>query len=113
MLGNGPSFTVNELNGGRWTPALVKPLPASASATSPHLTVGPDGAPVAAWVDSGRATFTRWTGTAWDARAGLFSALNPLDPSRTPEVVVDARGTIWVAWQEDGGTRVHVWMSNY
>jgi hypothetical protein len=76
--------------------------------------LAPDGSPVVAWVDTSKGVrlgVARWTGTAWDTRLGLFNAgQNPAN-TIVPELVVDPRGSVWVAWKE--GTEIQVWMSNH
>lgn len=96
-----------------WTEVVPMPLTTSASWNAPRLALAPNGAPVVAWVDttSGvRLGVARWTGTAWDTRFGLFNAgQNP--STIVPELVVDARESVWVSWME--GMAIQVWMSNY
>jgi hypothetical protein len=50
-------------------------------------------------------------GTAWDTKFGLFNAGQNPPNNIVPELVVDARGKIWIAWRE--GTAAQVWASNY
>ena len=96
-----------------WTEPFAA-LTTSNSWIAPRLALASDGSPVVAWTDTSsgvRIGVARWTAGAWDTRFGLFNAgQNPLN-TIVPELVVDARGNIWVAWQE--GTAAQVWMSNY
>jgi hypothetical protein len=96
-----------------WVPVVMN-LTTSSSWSAPRLALGNDGAPVAAWLDTSngvRIGVARWTGTSWDTRFGTFNAgQNPLN-NIVPELAVDAKGKIWVAWQE--GPAAQVWMSNY
>ena len=100
--------------GASWTEVTSTPLTTSSSWNAPRLALAPDGSPVVAWVDTSsgvRLGVARWTGTAWDTRFGLFNAgQNPAN-TIVPELVVDAKGSVWVAWME--GTAIQVWMSNY
>ena len=87
--------------------------------------VDPSDRPIVAWREQTGSFPTydayaaRWDGTAWVrlngtgfmGGAGLFNAgQNPANDI-VPELVVDARGKIWVAWRE--GTAAQVWASNY
>ena len=97
-----------------WLEAVSLPLTTRASWSAPRLALGPDGAPVAAWLDTSngvRIGVARWTGTAWDKRFGVFNAGQNPPNNIVPELALDAQGTIWVAWQE--GPAAQVWMSNY
>jgi hypothetical protein len=95
-------------------PEATSALTTSSAWSAPRIALAPDGAPVVAWLDTSagvRVGVARWTGTAWDTRFGVFNAgQNPLN-NIVPELVVDARGKIWVAWKE--GTAAQVWSSNY
>lgn len=95
-------------------PEATTALTTSTSWRSPRLALAPNGSPVVAWLDTSngvRIGVARWTGTAWDTKVGLFNAgQNPANDI-VPELVVDARGKIWVAWRE--GTVAQVWASNY
>jgi hypothetical protein len=95
-------------------PEATTALTTSTSWRSPRLALAPNGSPVVAWLDTSsgvRIGVARWTGTAWDTKFGLFNAgQNPANDI-VPELVVDARGKIWVAWRE--GTAAQVWASNY
>jgi hypothetical protein len=78
------------------------------------LTTGVDHLPVVAWLDTtgpAKVGLARWTGTAWNARDGLFNANGIVLNTESPGVMVDARGSAWVSWRE--GSSVNVWMSNY
>jgi hypothetical protein len=97
-----------------WTEALSSALTTSPSWNAPRLALAPDGSPVVAWVDTNsgvRLGVARWTAGAWDTRFGLFNAGQNPPNTIVPELVVDARGSVWVAWME--GTAAQVWMSNY
>lgn len=97
-----------------WADATATPLTMAGAWTAPRLVLSPDGAPVVAWLDTSsgvRIGVARWTGAAWDTRFGLFNAGQSPANNVVPELVVDARGRIWVAWRE--GTAIQVWMSNY
>lgn len=95
-------------------PEVTSPLTTSSSWSGPRIALAADGAPVVAWFDTSsgvRVGIAKWTGTAWDTKYGLFNAgQNPTTDS-PPELVIDARGKIWVAWKE--GSAAQVWSSNY
>jgi hypothetical protein len=95
-------------------PEATTALTTSSSWSGPRIALTPSGAPVVAWLDTTgpiRIGVARWTGTAWDTKFGLFNAGQNPPNNIVPELVVDARGKIWVAWQE--GTAAQVWSSNY
>jgi hypothetical protein len=105
--------TLDHFSSGAWLPAISTPLPVSANWGGPHLVTGTDHQPVVAWVDTTaplHVGLARWTGTAWNARAGLFNA-GGVVASEAPGVLVDGRGSVWVFWREGGAA--NVWMSNY
>lgn len=88
-------------------------MPVGTNAGNLHLVSGPDRQPVVAWLDTAAPLhigLARWTGGAWNARAGLFNA-GGVVTSEAPGVVVDGRGSVWVFWRESGVA--NVWMSNY
>jgi Bacterial Ig-like domain/Bacterial Ig domain len=106
--------SVYHFSSGAWLPAVSAPVPTSGTVGGFHLTTGTDHLPVVAWLDSTgpvKVGLARWTGTAWNARAGLFSANGVVLNTESPGVLVDARGSAWVSWRE--GSSVNVWMSNY
>jgi Bacterial Ig-like domain/Bacterial Ig domain len=112
MLFQGAS--VYHFSGGTWLPAVSAAVPTGGTVGDFHLTTGADHLPVVAWLDSTgpvKVGLARWTGTAWNARAGLFSANGVVVNTESPGVLVDARGSAWVSWRE--GSSVNVWMSNY
>lgn len=96
-----------------WPEATTR-LTTSSSWAAPRLALAPNGSPVVAWLDNssgGRIGVARWTGTTWDTKFGLFNAGQSPTNNIAPELVVDARGKIWVAWKE--GTAAQIWTSNY
>ncbi len=111
----GPDLHVDKWNPPllNWVPVVMN-LTTSSSWSAPRLAFANDGAPIAAWLDTSngvRIGVARWTGTSWDTRFGTFNAgQNPLN-NIVPELAVDAKGKIWVAWLE--GPAAQVWMSNY
>lgn len=95
-------------------PEATAALTTSASWGGPRIALAPNGSPVVAWLDTTgpiRIGVARWTGTAWDTKFGLFNAGQSPATDIPPELVVDARGKIWVAWKE--GTAAQVWSANY
>jgi len=107
-------LTVDHFSSGAWLPAVSTAVPASSTSGGFHLTTGLDHQPVVAWLDTtatAKVGLARWTGTQWNARAGLFNANGTVATTEAPGIVVDARGSTWVYWRE--GSSVNVWMSNY
>jgi hypothetical protein len=105
--------TVEHYAGGTWLPEIASAIPYSTAAGNPHLTTGPDHRPVVAWLDTAaplQVGLARWTGAAWNTRAGLFNA-GGVVTSEAPGLLVDGRGSVWVFWREGGAA--NVWMSNY
>jgi hypothetical protein len=97
-----------------WTEPFMPALTTSSSWLGPRLALAADGSPVVAWTDTSsgvRIGVARWNAGAWDTRFGLFNGGQNPPNNIVPELVVDAGGSIWVAWQE--GTAAQVWMSNY
>jgi hypothetical protein len=95
-------------------PEATTALTTSASWSAPRIALAPNGSPVVAWLDTTgpmRIGVARWTGAAWETKFGLFNAGQNPATDIVPELVVDARGKIWVAWRE--GTAAQVWASNY
>ncbi len=106
--------TVDHYSSGAWLPAISIAVPASSNSGDFHLATGLDHKPVVAWLDTTATVelgLSRWTGTQWNARAGLFHAAGVVATTEPPGVLVDARGSAWVYWRE--GSSVNVWMSNY
>lgn len=113
MLDQETATVVDRYANGTWSQEIAASVPVGSYSQNPHLAVTPDHEPVIAWIDtSGTAKvgLARWTGAQWVARAGLFNA-NYGVMAEAPAVVVDARGSAWVAWREN--LTVNVWMSNY
>jgi len=106
--------TVDHYSSGAWLPAISTAIPASSNSGGFHLATGLDHKPVVAWLDTtatAEVGLARWTGTQWNARAGLFNAGGVVATTEAPGVLVDARGSAWAYWRE--GSSVNVWMSNY
>jgi hypothetical protein len=106
--------SVYHFSSGAWLPATSTAVPAGGTVGSFHLATGADHLPVVAWLDTTgpvKVGLARWTGIAWNARAGLFNANGSVATAEGPGVLVDARGSAWVSWRE--GSSVNVWMSNY
>jgi Bacterial Ig-like domain/Bacterial Ig domain len=106
--------TVDHYSSGAWLSAISMAVPASSNSGGFHLATGLDHKPVVAWLDTTGTVevgLARWTGTQWNARAGLFNAAGVVATTEAPGVLVDARGSAWVYWRE--GSSVNVWMSNY
>jgi hypothetical protein len=106
--------TVDHYSSGAWLPAISTAIPASSNSGGFHLATGLDHKPVVAWLDTtatAEVGLARWTGTQWNARAGLFNAGGVVATTEAPGVLVDARGSAWTYWRE--GSSVNVWMSNY
>jgi len=105
---------VEHLTNGTWLPAISTPIPVSTMSDSPRLAATRDRRPVVGWHDSslppGRIGIARWTGSAWDLRAGLVNG-GSSPAGQPPSVVVDARDSIWIGWFEN--LEAFVWMSNY
>jgi hypothetical protein len=108
-----------KFDGSTWSDAVGSAAPTGASWQNPRLRLAPDGAPVVVWTDTSgtgmsvgtRLGVSRWTGSSWDSRVGSFNAGQTVELGPTPEMLVDSRGNIWLAWWE--GTAMQVWMSNY
>ena len=102
----------SHLTNSSWLP-LVTSVPASSAASSPTITNTNDRLPVVAWYEPSLSPasigLVRWTGTAWDNRAGF--ANDGGFPNAAPPSFVDARNNIWVEWTEN--LQTIVWMSNY
>jgi hypothetical protein len=93
---------------------VTTPLTTSSSWSAPRIALAADGAPVVAWFDTSsgvRIGVAKWNGTGWDTKYGLFNAGQNPSTDSAPELVIDARGKIWVAWKE--GAAAQVWSSNY
>ena len=106
-------WNVEQYSNGSWLAAISTTIPAGDSSGSQRITAGADHQPVVAWTNTAstpKVGLARWTGTQWNARAGLFSA-NGFVTSEAPGLLVDARGSVWVFWREGGVA--NVWMSNY
>jgi hypothetical protein len=105
--------TADHYSSGAWLPAVSSTVPVGTDAGDLHLVTGTDHRPVVAWLDTAaplHVGLARWTGAAWNARAGLFNA-GGVVASEAPGVLVDGRGSVWVFWRE--GVVANVWMSNY
>ena len=105
------SLWIARLSEGNWVPALPVSIPAGPSGTNFRMRAAPDHSPVVAWLDLTvpKVALARWTGATWNTRASAYptGSLSQIDP----KLVVDANGTVWVGWIEDGSLRV--WMFNY
>ena len=108
------AWVPSHLTNSSWLPLVATSVPASSAASSPTITNTNDRLPIVGWYEPSLSPasigLVRWTGTAWDNRAGFanngFGANNA-----APAVVVDARNNIWVEWTEN--LQTIVWMSNY
>ena len=106
--------------GNSWQRAIEPAVPMNDMASFSKVSTSPAGEIVVSWYEQealaspGRVGFSRWTGTRWDARAGVFTA-GGVPYVESIHVVVDARGSAWVTWSErtDDGIETYVWMSNY
>ena len=106
-------WNVEQYSNGSWLAAISTVIPAGDGSGNQRITAGADHQPVVAWTNTAATSkvgLARWTGTEWNARAGLFSA-NGVVTSEAPGVLVDGRGSVWVFWRE--GAAANVWMSNY
>lgn len=112
VVQSGVAFVVDGLVGGAWQQAIPISVPAGDNAASPRLATGPDHNPVVGWIDTGMLGFARWTGAKWDARASLISDPGGIPISTVFNIVVDARGSVWLAWSPNE-ISINVWMSNY
>ncbi len=108
ILEKGTGLQVYSLVGAAWQAAVPAPVPAGDAAYSPKLRTGPDHRPIVGWLDSLRIGFARWTGNAWDSRAGLFTGGGNVS---FLDLFVDPRGTVWIAGSNPMGA--FVLMSNY
>jgi hypothetical protein len=104
----GTAFEVYSFVSGVWQVTVPVSVPASATAQNPKIRTGPDHNPLVGWIDSASLGFARWTGTAWEARAGLFTDDGTVDSF---DLTVDSRGTVWLAGSNP--SRAFVLMSNY
>jgi hypothetical protein len=114
MLQTGSGWIVEHLTNNTWLPAVSSPVPVSAMSVAPHLTTSLVHQPIVGWIDQSippsKVGLARWTGSKWDTRAGLFNAGSG-PAGAPPAIVVDPRGSLWLAWSED--LQIQVWMSNY
>ena len=108
------SWLPTHLTNGAWLPTVGSAVPTSSPSRNPHLTTTPDRLPVVGWYDPSivpaKLGVARWTGSAWDTRAGVISG-DAAPGDAAPAVVVDSRGSIWMAWSE--ALQTYAWMSNY
>ena len=108
------SWLPEHLTSGAWLPLVATAVPSSAMASSPSLTNTNDRLPVVAWyepaVSPHSMALARWSGTAWDTRAGSANA-GGFPSSQPAALIVDGRNDIWIGWSE--GLQIDVWMSNY
>ena len=102
------AFSVSAFSAGAWQTAVPTPIQVDSGAQSPKLRTDPDHNPVVGWIDSAQFSYARWTGSAWDSRAGIFGNGNNV---QLFDLAVDSRGTVWMM----GGnpSQVVVIMSNY
>ena len=108
IVEKGTGFQVYSLVGGAWQAAIPASVPAGNAADSPKLRMGADGRPIVGWIDSSRIGLARWTGSAWDTRAGLFTGGGNV---LFFDLFVDPRGSVWIAGSNPMGC--FVMMSNY
>ena len=101
-------FGVFALSGGAWVLAPPAQIQIDGNAQSPKLRTDPAHNPVVGWLESGKFTYERWTGTAWDSRAGIFG---DAQTNQAFDMVVDSRGTVWLMGCNP--SRAVVIMSNY
>jgi hypothetical protein len=110
----GTTLRVLKYVSGAWADEVAGAVVTGASWVNPRLRTARDGLPVVAWTDTTgpvRIGVARWDGTTWDTRFGLFNGGQVVFNTAVPELAVDVRGHVWVAWLE--GTAIQVWMSNY
>lgn len=110
IVEKGTGLEVYSLVGGAWQVAVPSSIPVGDAGESPKVRTGPDHKPIVGWLDSSTARigFARWTGNAWDTRAGLFTGGGNVVFF---DLFVDPRGTVWVAGSNP--MRAFVLMSNY
>jgi hypothetical protein len=101
-------FGVFALSEGSWVLAPPAQIQIDGNAQSSELRTDPAHNPVVGWLESGKFTYERWTGTAWDPRAGIFG---DGQSSQAFDMVVDSRGTVWLMGCNP--SRALVIMSNY
>ena len=111
---SGTSWVPEHLTNGTWLPSVSSPVPSSSTSNDPNITNTPGGLPAVAWYDPSVTPHgirvARWTGSAWDNRASpAYVMFGPED--EPPSIVIDARGSLWIAWAET--LQAVVWMSNY
>jgi Bacterial Ig-like domain len=108
------SWVPDHLTNGTWLPLVSSPVPSSTTASNPSLATTSDRLPVVAWYDPAQSPpaigLARWSGTAWDNRAGFANA-GGAPNAFPPALVVDGRNEIWIGWVES--LQLNVWMSNY
>ena len=108
------SWVPDHLTNGTWLPLVSSAVPSSTSATSPSLANTSDRLPVVAWYEPSASPaaigLARWSGSAWDNRAGFANA-GGFPSSFPPALIVDARNDIWLGWSEN--QQINIWMSNY
>lgn len=108
LIAGTTGYGVFAFSGGSWTLAPPMQIQIDGNAQSPKLKTDPAHNPVVGWLESGKFTYERWTGTAWDSRAGIFG---DAQASQYFDMVVDSRGTVWVMGCNP--SRAVVIMSNY
>jgi hypothetical protein len=101
-------FGVFALSAGSWVLAPPAQIQIDGNAQSPKLRTDPAHNPVVGWIESGKFTYERWTGTAWDLRAGIFG---DGQSNQAFDMIVDSRGTVWLMGCNP--SRALVIMSNY
>ena len=108
------SWVPDHLTNGTWLPLVSSAVPSSTTATSPSLANTKDWLPVVAWYEPSASPpaigLARWSGSAWDNRAGFANA-GGSPATSPPALIVDARNDIWLGWGEN--QQINVWMSNY
>ena len=115
MLNSGTTTWLPEhLTNGAWLPFVSSSVPSSTTSANPTIANTTDRLPVVAWYDPSQSPaaigLTRWTGSAWDSRAGFANGGN-FPNSSAPALLVDARNDVWISWGENA--KIYVWMSNY
>jgi hypothetical protein len=106
-------WLIDHLMGDAWEHLTTMAITSTYSRHA-RLAADPNHLPVVAWVDNPinyQLQVSRWTGTAWDTRAGQLSwPANVVDEA--PQVVVDRQGSVWLGWREAGTSAFNIWMSN-
>jgi hypothetical protein len=102
------AFSVFAFSAGAWQTAVPTTIQVDSTAQSPKLRTDPDNNPIVGWIDSAQFSYARWTGSAWNSRAGIFG---DGQGNEFFDISVDSRGTVWL--MGCNASRVLVIMSNY